>query len=192
METQYPWDGKISLSVESIDAASEAPWELAIRIPDWAQDATTQSSSANVRVTDGYARAARDWKVGDSIQVDLKLEPRVIVGHPYVESTGGCVALGYGPMIYCIEQPDQEADVHSLRIDPDAPMSTKQEEDLLGGVVTIRASGDSQDLSKWKGLLYLPRKDATIEAKPAAIKAIPYFAWANRGGHAMRVWIPTV
>ena len=33
------------------------------------------------------------------------------------------------------------------------------------------------------------RRDAA--ARPIELRAIPYFAWANRGVEAMRVWIPT-
>jgi DUF1680 family protein len=61
----------------------------------------------------------------------------------------------------------------------------------LGGVVVVKASGIRPDISGWAGQLYRPVDGTAAPANhPAPIKAIPYFAWGNRGANAMRVWIP--
>ena len=39
--------------------------------------------------------------------------------------------------------------------------------------------------------LYAPAGSAArLFGKPAELVFIPYYAWANRGQHAMQVWVP--
>ena len=54
------------------------------------------------------------------------------------------------------------------------------------------SQGVVRDLDGWAQIEYvdvreLPPDDA---AAPARLLAVPYFAWANRGGGGMRVWVP--
>lgn len=56
------------------------------------------------------------------------------------------------------------------------------------GVTVLRADGAVTPGPT--GELY--REYATDQSrKPERLTLIPYYAWANRGQHAMRVWIPT-
>jgi DUF1680 family protein len=58
-------------------------------------------------------------------------------------------------------------------------------------VVVVRASGFRVDAAAWKDRLYRPFRPGAAGARQRAdLTAIPYFAWANRGPGAMRVWIP--
>jgi DUF1680 family protein len=57
----------------------------------------------------------------------------------------------------------------------------------------VSVAGVVRELDRWAQIEYidvreLPPDDA---AAPARQLAVPYFAWANRGGGGMRVWIPT-
>ncbi|WP_460358281.1 hypothetical protein [Actinoallomurus acanthiterrae] len=36
------------------------------------------------------------------------------------------------------------------------------------------------------------RKRDQTGLRPVPITLVPYYAWANRGPHAMRIWIPTL
>jgi len=55
----------------------------------------------------------------------------------------------------------------------------------------VRAPGFRVDESAWGGRLYRPFRPGAAPARQRAeLTAIPYFAWANRGPGAMRVWIP--
>ena len=60
------------------------------------------------------------------------------------------------------------------------------------GVPRVSVGGVVRNLDGWRRLGYadsreLPRNGA---AEPAQLLAVPYFAWANRDGGGMRVWIP--
>jgi DUF1680 family protein len=62
---------------------------------------------------------------------------------------------------------------------------------LLDGVVTVEVPGIVRDMAAWGDELYKPLGAAgELPGRPVRFTAIPYYAWANRGTHAMRVWIP--
>src|SRR5262249_34832689 len=129
---------------------------------------------------------------GDVVELDLPMDTTLIEPHPAIESTRGCVAIERGPLVYCLEQADQgDAPVAELEIDATATPAASWDPGLLEGIVTVRAPGLQVDTSSWRGRLYRP-----VGADPAPrrcrveLTTIPYYAWANRGPGAMRVWIP--
>ena len=193
METRYPWEGAVRLTVEESDGRS---WPLALRIPEWS------AGRAAVRVNGGlatatpdghgYLRLERPWRPGDTVELDLPMDARLIEPHPAIEATRGCLAIERGPLVYCVEQADQgDAPVAELELDPSRPMESRWAPELLEGVVVVRAPGFRLDESAWGGRLYRPFRPGAAPARQRAeLTAIPYFAWANRGPGAMRVWIP--
>lgn len=192
MQTDYPWDGQVRLTVARTEGAA---WTLRLRIPAWASGATLRVNGAAVErpaVQDGYAALERRWKSGDVVEIGLPMEARLVEAHPYVDAARGAVAIERGPLVYCLEQTDQAPDVGVLdaRISETAPLRSGWRPDLLGGIVTVEADGEVADPSAWADRLYAP-VGATSEARrPAPLVAIPYYSWANRGPAAMRVWIP--
>jgi DUF1680 family protein len=123
----------------------------------------------------GYVILGRDWKQGDTVQVDLPMPVRRIVCDERVKDNIGKITLQRGPLVYCIEWPDvEDGRVLNLVMDKDTPLETESRPDLLGGVVVI------------KGMGY----DGRVEKKPRCFTAIPYYAWAHRGKGQMAVWIP--
>ena len=118
----------------------------------------------------------------------------LIEPHPAIESTRGCVAIERGPLVYCLEQADQgDAPVAELEIDADgAAPRPAGIPTLLEGVVVVRAPGFRVDALAWGGPALPPFRSATAAARDgrSTLTAIPYYAWANRGPGAMRVWVP--
>ncbi|WUJ73909.1 glycoside hydrolase family 127 protein [Kribbella soli] len=163
VETDYPWDGRVTVTVRDAPAGEV---ELALRIPEWAADATVDDKPV---VAGDYARVRRVFQPGDEVVLQLPLPPRLLTSNDRVDSTRGCVAVARGPLVYALEQPDQDPGVvlEDLRLNPTAEI-TPARTDLLGGVTVLQARGASADLT-----------------------LIPYYSWANRGLHPMRVWIPT-
>jgi DUF1680 family protein len=128
--------------------------------------------------------------------LDLPMTPRLTVADPRVDAVRGCVAIERGPLVYALEQPDQEdgAVVDDLRIDVAGALSDEFRPDLLGGVTVVRARG---------AVVPGPDADATTPYAPVAasapeatrevtLTAVPYYAWANRGPQPMRVWVPVL
>jgi DUF1680 family protein len=136
--------------------------ELALRVPGWAEGSTVDGRPV---AAGGYARLSRVFRPGDTVVLELPVPPRLLVPDDRVDAIRGCVAVARGPLIYAIEQPDQPAGtvLEDLRIDPATPLRPEHRPDLLDGVTVLHAPG---------------------------LTLIPYYAWANRGQHPMRVWIP--
>lgn len=107
---------------------------------------------------------------------------------PRHSANAGRVALQRGPLVYCLEQADNGANLPAICLPREASLQATYEPELLGGVVTITGEARRQTAAGWEGALYQPLPaDAAME--PVQIKAIPYYAWANRGRGEMLVWL---
>ncbi len=194
--TRYPWDGEIALTV-SPDKAG--PFELALRVPGWARgeamptalyaflDAAVDAPVFKVNgeplspdIVDGYARIRREWKDGDRVELFLPMPVRRVVAHEAVAEDRGRVALQRGPLVYAAEGIDNTERVFDLVIPDGAVLSTEFRPDLLNGVVVVTgpAGADSRAAAG--------KSVATVRP----FLAVPYYAWANRGGGQMLVWLP--
>jgi DUF1680 family protein len=178
--TGYPWDGTVEIEVL---AAPDSPWTLSLRIPSWAVAAGAEAGiTINGRAEDvaaepgTYARLHRRWARGDVVTLTLPMAPRLTPPNDRIDAVRGCAAIERGPLVYCIEQADQDAPVDEVRIE-DGPMTAVAEPGLLGGVTVVEAPG---------------RASGAPGAAPVTLRAVPYFSWANRDIGAMRVWIPRV
>ena len=192
METAYPWDGRVRLTLEETSAR---PWTLALRVPGWCTGASVRVNgreTTSSATPSGYLRLERAWARGDVVELDLPMQARCAEAHPWIESTRGCVAIELGPLVYCIEQADHPGTrIADLEIDAAAPLQSAWEPDTLDGVTVIRARGWEVDTSAWRHRLYRPLGSAPPgPRRPVTLNAIPYYAWANREPGAMRVWIP--
>ena len=57
----------------------------------------------------------------------------------------------------------------------------------FGGICTVQVQGIRRDREQWKGRLYRPVSGCYFE--PVKLRAVPYYAWANRGAGKMNVWM---
>jgi DUF1680 family protein len=192
VETDYPWNGDVQVSV---DETRTEPWEMALRIPAWSRSAHLEVNGvpAEMDSSSGYARITRPWRAGDTIRLGLEMAPRTTVASSQVDAARGCVAVERGPVVYCLEQPDQQPGLDALaaRIDPRAPLTADWRPDLLGGIVAVQGRG-TKEPDGGQGALYreLERGNGARKEE-ATLTLIPYYAWGNRGPSRMRVWIPT-
>lgn len=194
-QTEYPWDGKVTIHVEPQKSAT---FNVCVRIPGWARNEAVPSNlyrfqdsvkdEAVLRVNGrrispptekGYARIERQWGSGDTIELRLPMPVRRVVAHEAVKATRGKVALQRGPLVYCLEGHDNDAQVLSLVISDKARFKARRRRDLLGGVTVLtgRARAAKRTLD---GDVVLTRE------RP--FTAIPYYAWAHRGRSPMTVW----
>jgi DUF1680 family protein len=194
METDYPWDGQVTVTVEETDGDG---WELALRVPGWCEGASLRVNghAIDVAAASGtYVAVERPWQAGDVVSFDMPMQPRLVEPHPRVDAVRGCLAIERGPLVYCLEGVDQEPglDLLDVRIPSDASLRAIRRGDLLGGVVVVEAEGAVVDAGSWRDELYRPAPVADLPQRPVTLTAVPYYAWANRGPGAMRVWIPRV
>ncbi|MCX4814465.1 glycoside hydrolase family 127 protein [Streptomyces sp. NBC_01239] len=195
-ETDYPWHGTIALTVED---TPDRPWTLSLRIPQWCREFRVQVGElsydeTDAPVDDGWLRLERAWAPGDSVVLELALEPRLTAADPRVDAVRGCAAIERGPLVYCLEQVDVSGGgLDDIVLDPTRPLAVKHRPDLLGGVTTVVAAGYRRNLAENGS--WWPYRAPGPEAVPAGdlveLTAIPYHAWANRQDGSMRVWLPT-
>ena len=184
--SNYPWEGNIRLAV-GLDAARE--FSLRLRVPAWARDAGFRLNGSEVHptVSDGYAEIRRPWKDSDVIEIVLPMEVRRLEANPEVTQDRGKLALRRGPLIYCLEQVDQRGDLDQIVLPVTARLEARFEPGMLNGVTVITGEGKLKNSSHWRDELYRPV--ASSGFAPTPIKAIPYYAWANRKQGKMTVWI---
>jgi DUF1680 family protein len=192
METDYPWHGLINLQITE---SSETPWKLSLRIPAWCQNEKVLLNGQEIAAPDkvaGYVMIERSWQSGDSVKIDLPIRPELVQSNPRVDATRNCAAIRRGPLVYCLEEQDQEGQpcLLDVAIDPDAPLHDRWS-DQLGGMMFIETAGYRLDNVSWNNQLYrVSRSKNPLNLKSIKLAALPYYAWGNRGIASMRVWIP--
>lgn len=166
-ETGYPWDGNVKLTVGTKSSIST---EMRIRIPAWCNSysiAVNGEPAASPAVEKGYAVIPGKWSDGDVIEFNMDMPVEVVAADPRVRNNEGMRAVQRGPLVYCIEEVDNQEDFDNLTISESAEFSTAFEPDFLKGVVSISAKVGERTL-----------------------KYIPYYAWDNREAGKMKVWVP--
>jgi hypothetical protein len=190
VDTDYPWQPGVNVRV---DEAGSGDTTISLRIPRWCGRPIVRVNGAQV---DGvragaYCDLRHSWRSGDTIELDLPMLPVFHEAHPFVEPARGCVALSRGPLVYCFEGLDQPAGTNVLgtAVDTAAAVEESWQDELLSGVMTLRARGIARDHTGWSQELYRPLGVPEIGGTPIELKAIPYFAWANRELAPMVVWM---
>ncbi len=183
--SNYPWDGAVKIE---LDPAGCGAFTLSLRIPGWCQGATASVNGQPVEMTPerGYLKITRNWAKGDRVNLSLPMTPERIYAHPDVRQDAGRVALRRGPMVYCVEQQDQDQPVNRIRLPRDAALTARFEGDLLGGITVVEAKGVAENGRAWGHDLYRTARAGTL---PATILAVPYYIWCNRGPGPMQVWL---
>jgi hypothetical protein len=120
----------------------------------------------------GFARIERRWQKGDTIALSLPLPVRRVIAHPEVKADRGKVALQRGPLVFCLEGPDNDGKVANLVIAGDAPIKAEDRPDLLNRVMVL--TGEAQVAKRTTG-------GGIVAAGTRSFTAIPYYAWAHRG-----------
>tara|TARA_R110002049_G_scaffold308721_3_gene513680 strand:+ start:23777 stop:25732 length:1956 start_codon:yes stop_codon:yes gene_type:complete len=173
-ETSYPWNGKIQMTVEA-----DSEITMKFRVPAWSRNEvlpsdlyayadtynsqptlTINGKKIDTSIKDGYFEVTRNWSSDDKIEIHFPMEVRTVKANEKVEEDRGKLSIEYGPIVYAVEEVDNPK-FDEILISPNDKF-TVQKEDILIGVNTI------------------------INQK---LKAIPYYAWSNRGVGKMKVWI---
>jgi DUF1680 family protein len=111
-----------------------------------------------------------------------------------LENTGR-IALMRGPLLYCLEGTDHPGiDLRDVIVPPDADLESSFQPRLLGGVQVIEGEAFvARPDAAWGAAPYRTNSEKgerTLEARePVHIRAVPYFAWANREPGGMQVWL---
>ncbi|HLP05820.1 MAG TPA: beta-L-arabinofuranosidase domain-containing protein, partial [Paludibacter sp.] len=193
----YPWEGTIHFTV---NPAQNTKFALCLRIPGWAQNKPVPSNLYSymepvdagisilvngkeyaAKTENGYAVIDRDWKKGDKVTYNLPMKIQRVVANDMVEADRGLVAFERGPVLYCIEDKDNHFNVNNFILPDKADLKLAFKKDVFNGTYTVEG----------EGLLLQPTEgNLGFNSVKQPFVAIPYCVWDNRGGSAMRVWLP--
>lgn len=186
VDSKFPWDGDVVYTVDP--KADYVKFTLAIRIPSYAREThlflNEKEITEDIKLIDGYAHITRTWNKGDRVRIAFDMPVRIIRTNTNVRENIGCVSLMRGPLVYCFEGIDNGENLQELHISKNGTYKANQfNKDLLGGIVELEVDGVriySREELYFEGELKRHNK---------VLKAIPYYAWGNRGLNQMRVWI---
>jgi DUF1680 family protein len=208
VETGYPHDGRVVVTV-----TEDGPLALGLRIPSWSDTTTVQGPDGTASPAAGTMHVIdREWTAGDTVELVFDTTPHRYVADARIDAARGQVAIERGPLVYAVEQADQQGfTVDDLTVDADGPITEDRQDGLLDGVVTLRVAGHAPAEHAQAAWPYR-RLDgpggtdhagaatsvddaagstaAATRLQDVTATAVPYYAWANRGAAPMRVWLP--
>jgi len=166
-ESEFPWNGGVKLKIESI---KNQKFSIFLRIPNWCDETKLRINGEkfqNMISAGRYLEILRNWKDGDNIELNFSMKPKLIESDSRIKSNRNRGVISYGPLIYCLEQIDNEhIDIFNLIIPKHQEFKVRYEPNLLDGVNTIEGTTLTDE----------------------TFTSIPYYAWNNRGINKMQVW----
>ena len=203
-ETNYPWDGDISIKVLQNKAKT---FNMMIRIPGWVQskvvpsdlysysddifstyEITVNGQRVDGDMENGYMVINRNWKKGDVVRIHFDMPVRTVVASPRVTDDRGRVAVERGPLVYCAEGADNEGiNPHHLLLShkpqfdlqPAYGIENKEADGKIFNVTAIKAQAQEASITP----------EGRLATKDVTVKLIPYYAWNHRGAGRMDVWL---
>ena len=109
METRYPQDGNVRLTVSP---EREDDFTVALRIPAWAGDGYAVAVNGEPQpaaLRGGYLYLHRRWRKQDTIDIDFKLQTRVA-------TCNGAQAVVHGPLVFARDSRFADGDVDECAV----------------------------------------------------------------------------
>ncbi len=193
-QTKYPWGDRVEITVTP---AAAQQFSVFLRAPGWSRATVftvNGKPAAGAAEAGHYFEIRRQWRPGDRIGVKFDMTAKMVRANRLVREDAGREAVERGPLVYCIESPDQPGLSSLFDVELASPAEAFREEyrgELLGGVTVLRHGGLAAEKPLADEPLYRVASEAVrTPVKPVELTLIPYYAWANRGLTSMEVWIP--
>ena len=162
-ETNYPWEGDVKLTLNS-----SLNKEIRLRIPAWCKSYTLTINGEKQTtpvIEKGYVVLNKEWQKGDIIALTFEMPVEVIAADSRVKENVGKRAIQRGPLVYCIEEVDNNY-FADIMLSEETTFITNYTSELLNGITTIDGSTNGKN-----------------------VRLIPYYTWDNRDTGEMKVWI---
>ena len=191
-DTEYPFDGRIRFTCESVRA--KQGFFLNLRIPGWAAGGSISVNGTERKLTKTQAGTYQTVEVTDPERTEvlllLDMNVRYTTAHNMVEEACGQAAVERGPLVYCCEGADTEAEtLDDLYLDPDAEFGTAQIEIEGRRISALETEFYRMDREGYdRNALYQPLVFRGMQKEK--VRLIPYYAWDNREFGEMRIWFP--
>src|ERR1019366_316478 len=161
---------------------------IKLRIPAWCPSPELRVKDKSVKSEpgpDGYVALLQEWKKGDQVLLQFKLEPRVIVGDHKNE---GRIAILYGPLVLAADEAllgDNECPLNALGV-PSAKLSA----------LHFTPEPAPEKLRTWPGAEVFRIQGVTYKSNGSLQQGTPLkpglvpFADAGASGTAYKIWLP--
>ncbi|HCM9231832.1 glycoside hydrolase family 127 protein [Enterobacter bugandensis] len=182
----YPWQEQVKIEITSSVPVTHT---LALRLPDWcAEPAVSLNGEAITgEASRGYLYLNRRWQEGDTLTLTLPMPVRRVYGNPQVRQQAGKVALQRGPLVYCLEEADNGANLHNLSLPRDSEFRVYEGKGIFAHKMLIQTEGIGCHMKETDALWQYDR--SPVQRQPRTLTFIPWFSWANRGEGEMRIWV---
>lgn len=184
ISTQMPYAGEAQIRLTAEEPISGT---LYLRIPEYAEDPLVAVDGKPVPLTEekGYAPIRVRGREAD-ILLSFAMSPHLVYANPHLAANNGKCAVVKGPLVYCLEEADNGADLSALWIDSEMPLQEQFDQTLWGGTPVVMAQGCRTDGATFSGKLY---GNAKPVSKPTTVRFVPYCRWGNREPGEMAVWV---
>ncbi|HHT89274.1 MAG TPA: glycoside hydrolase family 127 protein [Clostridiales bacterium] len=186
VQTNFPYDGYIRIA---LDCEKALAGKLYIRIPDYVKKYKLHIDGKildDINVEKGYCILELDF-ANKVIELEYDLQPCFVRANPNVREDIGKVAVMKGPLVYCMEEVDNEPNLPAYFVNSSLPLYEYYDANLLGGTTVIKCDGKKVKQDKWnEDTLY---SEKNIEYEDKTLTLIPYPYWGNRKHGEMLVWI---
>jgi DUF1680 family protein len=198
MNTGYPWNGNVNCT---LNLKKKMISSIAFRLPGWASGTAVPGglySFANnmtekpilllngtaipYQVQEGYVVVEHEWKDKDVLEYQLPMTIQKVVSRNELTFNNDRVAFQRGPLVYCIEGADNNGKAWNVIAPTQISFTTENFKVLDESVVSLVADLPS---------IQIELNGTSAKTTFQKVRAIPYYAWCNRGSNAMQVWLPT-
>ena len=176
LTTQFPADGKVTIQVAP---SQPEEFSLKLRIPAWCKNFSLSPNYQKKIGSDGYLVLHRQWKSGDTVELNLKLEPRVVVGDHLNQ---GKVAVLYGPLVLA-------ADEALLGDDGKQSFNTLALAKPKAANFTVTPESAPPERRTWSGAQCFRVATMTPGNTASTVRLVP-FADAGITGARYKIWLP--
>lgn len=186
--TDYPWSGTMAFRMKS-----GGKFALRLRKPGWYHGADSaikvgvNGKPFRVLQERGYLVLNQSWKAGDTVLLNIPMDVQQMEANPLVKDDVGKTAVQRGPLVYCVEQVDNDTPVNELVLPRGASFKVAFRANVLGGVAVIDSEAERATNPEWQKGLYQP----AVRPTPTRVTLIPYGFWDNRKPGRMEVWLPS-
>lgn len=193
-ESNWPWAGDIDFQVKS----ATKNLDLSLRIPDWSLGYTLHPACPSAVLDKGYLTLPAEYlSASPSFRLSIPIRSEWVQQNPLAGHN--IVALRRGPIVYCVEDIDNEWVQDHFRgtfVNTDACLSEQMVKDSVTEEqyvrITLHDGTCTMDMGKFAPGPSVSAAQFTRQLKDceqiSALHFVPYYFRANRGGRGqMRV-----
>ena len=185
IQTLYPSDGRVVIQINS---KVKKAFALKLRAPSFCGEASVRLNGKAISPEhgrDGYLSLKRVWRAHDTVELEVKLEPRVVMGD---HMNAGKAAFFYGPLVLAAD----ESLLGTAGLSVDGIAAPCADVRKLG----LSPQAAPEKIKTWPGAEVF-RMSAIVRTNtpslqagaPLQIELVP-FADAGGTGSRYKVWLP--